>query len=84
MKLNFLQHCPHPVQRNFDLSDLIYLLETEGSKTARNNQFFQTNVRGKLLKDDPNLTGNTFCTATDVIDRDSTTFQFPRTFVWQN
>ena len=33
---------------------------TEGSKTARKNQFCQTNVQGKLLKDDPNLAENTF------------------------
>ena len=38
---------------------------TEGSKTARNNQFCETNVREKLLKDDPNPADNTFCTLTD-------------------
>ena len=37
---------------------------TEGSKTARKNQFCQRNVRGKLLKDDPNFADNTFCNAT--------------------
>ena len=42
-------------------------MATEGSKTARKNQFCQTNVRGKLLKDDPNLADNTFCNATDDV-----------------
>ena len=40
---------------------------TEGSKTARKNQFCQTNVREKLLKDDPNLADNTFCNVTDDV-----------------
>ena len=40
---------------------------TEGSKTARKNQFCQTNVREKLLKDDPNLADSTFCKMTDDI-----------------
>ena len=38
---------------------------TEGTKTARKNQFCQTNVREKLLKDDPNLADSTFCKTTD-------------------
>ena len=41
--------------------------ETEGSKTARKNQFCQTNGQGKLLKDDPNYADNTFCNETDVV-----------------
>ena len=45
----------------------VALLATEGSKTARKNQFCQTNVRGKLWKDDPNLADNTFCKMTDDI-----------------
>ena len=38
---------------------------TEGSKTARKNQFCQPNVLGKLLKDDPNPADKTFCKMTD-------------------
>ena len=39
----------------------------EGRKTAGKNQFCKTNVRGKLLKDDPNLADKSFYNDTEYM-----------------